>query len=85
MPQTVQKTVCVQNTSLAWPPAPEMANRLTHPRLSCRWLSFAEPADIGERKRTRVDVYGPPQTVLKTAFLPLSASVQQRPRKMKIR
>ncbi len=46
--------------------------------LGCRWLSFAQPADLGDRKRTWVDLYGRPQTVLKTAGL-RSTDVRQRP------
>ena len=51
--------------------------RLCTPLLGCHWLSSAHLADVSELKRTWVDMYGRPQTVLKTAG-PTSIAVHSR-------
>jgi len=50
-------------------PTPLVIRTSVQGRRGCHWLSIAQPADAGERKRTGIDVCGRPQTVLKTAGL----------------
>jgi hypothetical protein len=77
-PPKVQKTARGQKTNPRPAPTPSPPKPSSLQRLGCRWLSFADPADVRERKRTWMESYGRPQTVLKTAGL-TSADVHQRP------
>src|SRR6266702_6935264 len=47
----------------------------------CPWLSLTDAVDVGGRERTRANVYGRPQTVLKTAG-PASMDARNSPPEM---